>query len=427
MLLSGLLLDLSLTSSIAHARSNARRFQQPLQSFVSHNEAVDTLKGRPVTDGWARWFQTTNITAGTPPQSFRAAINIGWTDMMLPNVDCPGSRSSTSQLCEEATNMYNASASSTNNNDTGRDESGAERLCYSQTWRGKYTNDAVSVGGVQLDNVTFISASSIDAYDFMDLFDFDAVLGLPRYPNSVRRGIDQDVPPGPFHQMIQEGTLERNIFSLKLAQNSGAEDGQLLFGEIDHSQYVGPLVTLPISSIDREVEVHDLPSSWHVALHEISVGDSSASWPTVPTHAVFNTIDPFFFFPDEFTDKLLEQIDADLSAGIPGVDCDKRGSMPDILFTFGPDRITFALTAWQYIVELDATPEDESGCYAPFFSFRDILSLPGEHEAVILGAQFLRSFYSVFDFDNDEISLAYTKQPDDEQTRYQRRYWQAPM
>jgi hypothetical protein len=81
--------------------------------------------------------------------------------------------------------------------------------------------------------------------------------------------------------------------------------------------------------------------------------------------------------------------------------------MPDLLFTFGPNRTVIGLTAWQYIVEFEMMPgsSDSTVCYAPFWPiYNDDLPPWPEGGAISLGTGFLKSFYSVFDVDNDTIS-----------------------
>ena len=359
-----------------------------------------------VTPRFYGWFHTVNISIGTPPQHFRAVIDIGWTDLLIPSTACADS-----SLCMEASNLYNASASSTNKVDTDPG-SRVDQVHYMLRWGGQKNRDTVDVGGLSVENVTFNCATGVNEMGFVAFYDYDAALGLPRYPEKCpenARWANCLGTPGPFHAMMEKGVLSRNIFSLTFPQTANSYDnGSLLLGSIDHEAYEGDLVTFPISSVPRAVEEYYFPSAWHIDLQQMSFGSHQYNFPFF--HAVFTTMEPHITLPREIWNTVMDELGAVLDGFsiFPAVDCNKRSEMPDLLFTFGPERTVVGLSAWQYIVETEAVPgnPDSAACWAAFWPLDedDLPPWTGGGGAIALGTAFLKNFYSVFDVDNDTIS-----------------------
>lgn len=364
------------------------------------------LEGLNVTSRFNGWFHSVNISIGNPPQNFRAVIDIGWTDLMVPSVVCDDEYHT--GFCGAAANLYNASASSTSVVECGPG-SDLQEVHYMLRWFGSRNRDTLNIGGLEMENMPFHSADHVNEMGFLAFFDYDVVLGLPRYPaNSTDRSDwnNRVGGPGPFHTMIENGMLERNLFSLAVPRTANAYDnGSLLLGSIDHDAYEGELSTFPISSIPKDVERFFLGTGWHVDLNRMQFGSRQYDFPYY--HAVFTTVESFIQLPQQIWRDIMDDLGAETGGFtiFPVVDCNRRNEMPDLLFTLGPEKSILGLSPWQYIVEFEIIPgnSDSIVCYAPFWPLEEEPPWPAGG-AIVLGTGFLRSFYSVFDVDNDSIS-----------------------
>jgi hypothetical protein len=304
--------------------------------------------------------------------------------------------------CNDASNLYDPAESTSNVN---------EHIPLSEyhndcDWTGLQNQETVGIGDLRLQNLSFLSGIDVQARDsLVPTYAWDAVLGLPRLDHAER----QPIPPyssingkGPLHTMIEEGLLEKNVFAITFPKSGRFDDqsGRLTLGSIDHEAYVGDLMEFPISNVPKELE-HNLPSSWHVDLHEISFGDHKYSMPN--HHALLTTMMPFVGLPIDMFNTLMRELNAQPSI-YPYVDCSKRSEFPDIFFNLGPDQTRVGISPWDYIIETE-WPEGNVWCYAPFWGYDDHeFPIP---DSIYLSTGFLRGFYSVFDVDNGTLSRKY--------------------
>lgn len=373
--------------------------QQPLNIAAAHNDASLSM-----SSSMYGWFNTVNISIGTPPQKFRAVVDIGYTDFLVPSTDCKDKLAS--GFCRDASNLYNASASISHVAEDGPD-AGLEEGHYSLHWYGTRYRDVLHLGGIQVDDLAFHNAQSVNPFGFLALYDYDTVLGLPRSPAKCQRGerVGTVCRPGPFHTMIYQGLLDRNLFSLSFPNVSDRWDhsGTLELGSIDHDKYRGDLMTFPISNVSKEIEDNFFPTGWYIDFHEISFGSHNYKLPD--SHAVFLTIEPFIYLPTGIFNAVLDALGIGERPPTPFifVDCSRRDEMPDFHFKFGPNGTDISLVPSQYVLETDLS--FESDCMIAFAPTDDH-ELPGGKEdyAIWLGTIFLKSFYSVFDVDNNSIS-----------------------
>lgn len=334
------------------------------------------------------WFYFTDIGIGTPPQSFRAVIDIGWSDTFVPSVHCIDPDCSHHR-------QYDSSRSS-----SYRANGSAVRLHHS----GFYTSGYASVDTLRIADLAIVYQAFEEAIELrvVPLWDdvFDSVLGLPRLQVDDLESSLRAVSP--FHNIIRQGLLRRNVFSLKLPETDADEKGELLLGDINPDLYDGMLTTFPVSEIyssDRAANVFLAPG-WQVDAHSVAYGyhdGEIANFSLAGYAAAFSTVYQYLSLPRAIGEEILEYLGAD---ELNLVDCDRREAMPDLVVGLGHQATPFVLKPNDYIrvnpqwhwcttcqVEIALHDEAEDGV-----------------QYIALGSVFLGRWYSVFDFDNAQIS-----------------------
>jgi saccharopepsin len=172
----------------------------------------------------------TNISVGTPPQEFRALIDLNWNTLIIPSIKC----FETSEVCRSNRLLYNSSASNTSKVGNSR-----RSLNPDWTYLGNITLDLVQIGPFTIEEHKFLEAEWISEWGFY--LDYDAVLGFAPFsgkgPSSIR---EREPSRSPFQTLVQSGKLKENLFAIKfpkppfhwLTDQSDAA-GELLIGEID--------------------------------------------------------------------------------------------------------------------------------------------------------------------------------------------------
>jgi hypothetical protein len=234
--------------------------------------------------------------------------------------------------------------------------------------------------------------------------------------------------PSFIDQLFTQGFINSKAFSLYL-NDLASSTGNILFGGIDTSKFIGTLQTLPLIPATPNGAI----SYYGVVLTSVSVTSSSATstfnltstasdGSTVPEIGVVLDSGSVFTFlptaPVQAIYKLLGAVQSPLSSFFVFVDCTLlTTSNPPITIDFqftgpgGPvisvplDEMVFPLADYQQIADhisaLGTLP------------FKDtcMLGLLGGEEAggaLILGDTFLRSAYVVYDLDSNSIGIAQT-------------------
>ena len=228
----------------------------------------------------------------------------------------------------------------------------------------------------------------------------DSVLGLPRL--EVNDPLSSLRAASPFHNMIKRGLLPKNLFSLKLSEKATHRAGELLLGGVNRDLYHGTLKTFPVSAMDSTDRIarYFLSPGWQVDAHSTAYrfdGKEIANFTLDGYVAAFSIAFPYLQLPRSIGRNILDYLGAD---GLHQVECDRRDSLPDLVFNLGRDGVPFILKPHDYIrrqpqwdwsttcqVEISLQDEPEDGT-----------------KYITLGSVFLARWYSVFDYDNAQIS-----------------------
>jgi saccharopepsin len=316
----------------------------------------------------AQYFS--EITIGTPPQSFKVVLDTGSSNLWVPSSECG------SIACYLHT-KYDSSSSSTYQ----KNGSTFEIRYGSGSLSGFVSEDTMTIGDLQIKNQIFAEATEEPGLAFA-FGRFDGILGLGYDTISVNK-----IPP-PFYNMIDQGLLDEPLFAFYLGSTENdAEGSEATFGGVNKDHYTGKLTEIPLRR----------KAYWEVDLDSISFGDSTAELEN--TGVILDTGTSLIALPTTLAELLNKEMGA--KKGYNGqytVDCAKRDELPDM--TFKLSGYDFAITPYDYILEV------QGSCISTFMGM-DFPEPVGP--LAILGDAFLRKWYSVYDLGKGTVSLAKAK------------------
>ncbi|KAK7419553.1 aspartic proteinase precursor [Neonectria magnoliae] len=334
--------------------------------FKSNVAQTDGVHPVPVTNFMnAQYFS--EITIGTPPQTFKVVLDTGSSNLWVPSSEC-------GSIACYLHSKYTSSESSTYKSNGSEFE-----IHYgSGSLSGFISNDVVSIGDLKIEKQDFAEATSEPGLAFA-FGRFDGILGLGYDTISV----NHIVPP--FYQMVNQKLLDDPVFAFYLGDQEG--ESEATFGGVDKSRYEGDIEYIPLRR----------KAYWEVDLDAITFGDEVAEQEN--TGAILDTGTSLNVLPSALAELLNKEIGA--KKGYNGqytVECDKRQTLPDITFTLAGSN--YSLPATDYILEV-------SGSCISTFQGMDFPEPTGP--LVILGDAFLRRYYSVYDLGKNAVGLARAK------------------
>ncbi|KAJ5722606.1 hypothetical protein N7488_000641 [Penicillium malachiteum] len=316
----------------------------------------------------AQYFS--EITIGTPPQTFKVVLDTGSSNLWVPSSEC-------NSIACFLHSKYDSSSSST------YQKNGTEfSIQYgSGSLSGFVSQDTVQIGDLKIKEQDFAEATSEPGLAFA-FGRFDGILGLGYDKISVN-GI---VPP--FYSMVNQGLLDEPVFAFYLGDSTKEGDNsEVTFGGVDESHYEGKLTTIPLRR----------KAYWEVELNAIALGSEVAELDN--TGVILDTGTSLIALPSTMAELLNKEIGAKKGfTGQYSVECEKRDSLPDLTFTLsGHD---FTITPYDYILEV------QGSCISTFMGM-DMPEPVGP--LAILGDAFLRKYYSVYDLGKGTVGLAKAK------------------
>jgi saccharopepsin len=264
------------------------------------------------------------ITIGTPPQTFKVVLDTGSSNLWVPSSECG------SIACYLHTKYDSKSSSTYKKNGT------AFEIRYgSGSLSGFVSEDVLTIGDLKVKNQIFAEATEEPGLAFA-FGRFDGILGLGYDTISVNK-----IPP-PFYNMVDQGLLDEPVFAFYLGDTNNGEESEVIFGGIDHSHYTGKLTTIPLRR----------KAYWEVDLDAITLGDATAELEN--TGVILDTGTSLIALPSTLAELLNKEIGAKKGYnGQYSVECEKRDSLPDLTFRLsGHD---FLITPFDYILEVQGS------------------------------------------------------------------------
>ena len=251
---------------------------------------------------------------------------------------------------------------------------------------GTYGSDSIGLNGQKVDGVTFVAVNKTSApYGFLGLG--------PATTNRKRnRGPKRDVDPsknGFLDSLVSQGVIDKKLFSLYL-NHASSSTGSVLFGGVDYAKINGSLTTVPMlkSSVGYQITLSGV---------DLVVGDKLYQLSGHSKPALLVTTSPFSTVPGEVYRNIGRSLKgATKRSSMYEIDCPADDSVK-IRFDFLGATIEVPLT------DLVVPSKQGNRCLLGL--------LPGNK--AILGENFLRSAYVVFDVEDSKISLGQAKYTND--------------
>ncbi|RKF78292.1 Vacuolar protease A [Golovinomyces cichoracearum] len=309
----------------------------------------------------------TEIEIGTPPQTFKVVLDTGSSNLWVPSSQC-------NSIACFLHKTYDSAESSTYKPNGTKFE-----IRYgSGSLSGFVSQDTVSIGDLVIKDQVFAEAVSEPGLAFA-FGRFDGIMGLAFDTISVNH-----ITP-PFYAMINQGLLEKPVFSFFL---SGKDEGsEVVFGGVDHDLFTGKITKLPLRR----------KAYWEVDIDSITFGSETAFLEN--TGAILDTGTSLIGLPSDISELLNAQIGAKKGfAGQYTIDCKKRKELPDMSFNLSGHK--FSITPYDYILEV------QGSCISALMGL-DFPEPVGP--LIILGDAFLRKWYSIYDLGEGTVGLAAVK------------------
>lgn len=313
----------------------------------------------------AQYFS--EITIGTPPQTFKVVLDTGSSNLWVPSSEC-------GSIACYLHNKYDSSASSSYKAN-GTD---FEIHYGSGSLSGFVSQDTVTIGDLSIKSQDFAEATKEPGLAFA-FGRFDGILGLGYDTISVN-GM---VPP--FYNMVSQGAIDEAVFAFYLADENG--DSEAMFGGIDKSHIDGDITYIPLRR----------KAYWEVDLDSIAYGDDVAELEN--TGVILDTGTSLNILPSSLAELLNKEMGA--KRGYNGqytVECEKKSELPDITFELSGHK--FAMSPDDYILEI------QGSCISTFQGM-DFPAPTGP--LAILGDAFLRRYYTIYDLGNHRVGIATAK------------------
>lgn len=310
----------------------------------------------------AQWYGP--ITMGTPAQKFQVLFDTGSSNLWVPNKNV--------NLYGKLKNKYRSENSSTYkaNGDKMEIQYGSGAI------KGFFSNDVISVGGLNVQDVDFGEIETL-SWNFLTSR-FDGIMGMGWKAISVK-GYDT------VFDKIQQQKLVDPSFSFYMTSKPGSAGSELILGGVDNTKFTGDFSYYPLIS----------ESYWLIKGDKMTYNNKS-----------FGNND-LKLIVDSGTSLIVGDtaLFSELTKDIPqAVDCSKIDELPNVTFTIGGKD--YVLTPQDYVLRVTVLWQTQ--CMAGFQSMDFSKSSIGAN-AVILGDVFMRKYYSHFDYGNKQVGFANAK------------------
>ncbi|XP_034369299.1 renin [Arvicanthis niloticus] len=312
------------------------------------------------------------IGIGTPPQTFKVVFDTGSANLWVPSTKCGPLYSA----CE-IHSLYDSSESSSYM------ENGTEFTIHyiSGNVKGFLSQDVVTVGGIIVTQ-TFGEVTELPVFPFM-LAKFDGVLGMG-FP---AQAVDGVTPV--FDHILSQRVLKEEVFSVYYSRDPHLLGGEVVLGGSDPQHYQGNFHYVSISQT----------GSWQITMKGVSVGSSTLLCEE-GCAVVVDTGTSYISGPVSSLKLIMQVLGAkETKTHIYGVNCSQVRALPDISFYLGGRAYTLSST--DYVQQY---PYRNDGLCTLALQGLDIP--PPTGPVWVLGATFIRKFYTEFDRHNNRIGFA---------------------
>ncbi|KAI5967386.1 SAP7 [Candida theae] len=364
----------------------------------------------------AQTMYIASIDIGSPAQEVQVMIDTGSADLWVIGSQNPSCIENGGQVnCSEYGTFNSAKSLSWHKND-------------SVEFSISYLDGSGATGDFGQDSIQFAKDFVLKEANFAVVDNTSTEIGVfgVGYPSLESASQKYSNIP---HALKEQDVIAKAAYSLYLDSSSSSQ-GSILFGGIDHAKYTGELKTIDIVPKDGQFLYSQIPLS-HIAVSlnnytnasPSGTGSNGAQPGIVGAASIYNGTDSFnggvdlndttvlldsgttySFLPKNQIESILGlfgNVTFDGSLGGYKIPCWLGNKGNYLRFNFNEEKdIDVELS--EFVLEVGKEASGEGSCVSTL--------LPGQ---AILGDNFLRSAYAVFNLDDNTISLAQAAYNDD--------------
>lgn len=330
------------------------------------------------------------IEVGTPPREFIVIFDTGSSSVWIPSVECKH------KGCEPH-NKYDPKLS------TSYQKLGDGSLeTYIQYGTGscvlKFGKETISIGKMKIMNQSFGMAIEESTSPFADL-PFDGLVGLGFPDNSSKRNNLATI----VDNIKEHHILPRNLFGVYISRDPNTP-GSISFGAADPKYTVS----------GHKVTWHRLIGShyWEVKVNDIKIDGVSTNYCFGGCKAAIDTGSSVSTAPSSFMKKITKVIPME-------GDCSKYITSPRITYVIEDihrNEVEIHMDPQDYVIDEGSSSSFNAFSYywGPHEHFCSIGYIPLDIPAprgplFVLGNNFIRKYYSIFDRDNLLVGFTLAK------------------
>ncbi|KAL9564661.1 hypothetical protein ACKAV7_011113 [Fusarium commune] len=316
-----------------------------------------------------------NFTIGNPPQRLSAEIDTGNSDLLVLTNEI--------ETCKEKGCLGGIFNPEKSNTFEWSDEQVSGAFGSGESWEGVYANDTFTLGSSTLDSFQFIGVTEFNATsaDIVSIFDvgiYTLEHAEIKYPN---------LP----YALADAGEINTPAFSLWLNNQT---HGEFLFGGVNKAKYTGSLVTYPVA-VDNENDLRDRALVVMTGFGTTSDGKTSdLDFEPRPVLLDSGTIQIRLTL--DMTLHLIKTMKVSMDKKLGAVAPCNTSSKETLDFTFGDLNLDVPLANFLARAQVKSGVDGVAYCKVVYYE---------DATDIILGDDFLRSAYVVYDWANVEISL----------------------
>lgn len=347
---------------------------------------------------------TVDVSIGTPPQNVTILLDTGSSDMWVSSVQNDACTTKPSLIYNNQSyncqmfGTFNESESSTfKNNKTDffihyGDSTGST---------GHWATDSFTLDNITVPDFSF--GLGLESNNTLGVLGIGYPLNEVTYRNlnnasDFKPYLYENLP----ERLVRQKVIHTPAYSLWL-NSRDADNGEILFGAVDHSKYLGNLTRLPIRKAYDGVQRELL-----LTLDEVKLSNDPKNKNKIdkPLPALLDSGTTLTYLPENVVDAVLNDLHGGFNPRLGSMvgECNHTGTLN---YRFGGDNSTDTPGATIKVPYASLlTPVNSTD---PDYANVCLLGLrvtTSKLYPAILGDSFLRSAYVVYDMKNDEMGLA---------------------
>lgn len=341
-------------------------------------------------------YYNIEVGLGTPAQQFNLLIDTGSSDLWV--IDETNPYCSTSEADINSGSAINCSVSGVFNSgdsSTFKKNNSDFFISYGDNTvaEGDWATDTLHLQGQSINTMSFGLGSTTNSSI--------GILGIGYMSNEATVSLDNPYTYEnlPF-RLRNEGIIKTAAYSLWL-NDINSDEGNILFGGVDHDKYSGSLVKLPTLKSSPSASS---PNTFLISFDGLTFNQSGTSEEMITSSitALLDSGTSLSYFPTALAETLLDSFNASYSSSLGYYiqSCNLEGNL---VYKFGTAEINVPFSSLLIPIQ------DRSSNPATLSNGDPACAigiLPSSYKFALLGDTFMRNAYIVFDLQNDAIALA---------------------